>query len=156
MNCVFDFIGDHDADFDHVPGLVRSNQHRKASLVIRAATGEGVLYGVPNVIIRDSMPASARKDLHPDKVSCQQRQSQESQGDLDIRSTRGYLRTVRIVVGQHRRTAAATGSRREYRAPTDCRFGDARPCGLPELGWVSWGLATVVIDRSRSFLGLDL
>jgi len=40
MNWVLDVIGDDDADFDQVPGLVRSNQHRKSGLVIRAATGE--------------------------------------------------------------------------------------------------------------------
>jgi len=33
-------IGDDDADFDQVPRLVRSDQHRTARLVIRAATGD--------------------------------------------------------------------------------------------------------------------
>ncbi len=40
MYRVLDVIGDDDADFDQIPGLVRADQHREASVVINVATGE--------------------------------------------------------------------------------------------------------------------
>lgn len=75
MNCVFDVVGDDDADLDQFPDWSGPTSITKSvwSTERPPASEFSTAWRMSS---SETLPASARQDLHSDKSSCQQKQSQ--------------------------------------------------------------------------------